>query len=89
MYFGGKISMGIIGTLANKTLNSTEVVYMDVTETLPLIHSIKTYADTSVKITEIIQPIHASLAGFKIIAGYCLPPHKKYIIECLSLGAQG
>lgn len=76
--------------LVNRTVNSTEIIYNEVVEALPFIHSLKAYADTSKQITNSTRPIYAALIGFRIIAQRCLrlPPSKTYIVECLSLGVQ-
>lgn len=89
MYLGG-VKMNTTVSLVNRTVNGTEIIYNEVVEALPFMHSLKAYVETSMQVTDSNRPIYAALMGFQIIAQRCfrLPPSKTYIVECLSLGLQ-
>ena len=80
--------MGILGSMTNKTLNVADLVYEEVTNTIPVLISSKSYPDVAMEVTNTIQTEYAALVGLKIILRRCLTEKKKYLAECFTLGSQ-
>jgi hypothetical protein len=54
----------------------------------PIIAQATSFADLEKNVTNISDPISASLSASKLIIGACAPPHIKYPLKCVALAAQ-
>jgi hypothetical protein len=74
-----------IGSLVNKTAT---VAFDKAVDAVPTLVSVGTYTDTAMEITEIMIPLHAALAGFRLIAKRCFSIKMNYLAECIALTTQ-
>ena len=75
-------------TMSSFVNRTVTVAFDKAVEAVPTLVSVGTYTDTAMEITEIAIPLHAALAGFKLIAKRCFSIKMNYLAECLALGTQ-
>ena len=85
---GELYKMGILGSMTNKTLSVADLVYGEVSNTISVLISSKSYTDVAMEVTNTIQLEYAALVGLKIILRRCLTGKKKYLAKCETLGSQ-